>query len=221
MTRAWQQPDAIAAAPARRAKLAATAGAWSVALLALGPGAALVCPDTGCRVPVWDERLLRLLHDAQHSALTAFFSAATWLGSSIVLMPAALLVAWRFHRGGHRQAALLVPLAVGGAWLLAHATKLLVLRPRPDLFAPLVAMPTDLSFPSAHTMQITAFTLALLLAPGLRLRYGAVAAAVLIILVVAVSRLYLQVHYPSDVLLGLIAAAGWVIGLRLLLGGRT
>lgn len=211
-----------AAAPARghHAALAATACAWSVALLALGLGVALICPGAGCVALGFDVKLLRLLHDAQHPLLTAFFAAATWLGSIAVLMPAALVFAWRRHRDGHPRAAWLLPLAVGGAWLLAHATKLLVVRPRPDQFAPLVALPADLSFPSAHTMQITAFALALLLMPGLRMRPSAFAVAVLVVLVVAVSRLYLQVHYPSDVLLGLIAAAGWVIGLRLLMGAR-
>jgi membrane-associated phospholipid phosphatase len=43
----------------------------------------------------------------------------------------------------------------------------------------------------------------------------------LIILVVALSRLYLQLHFPSDVVIGMIAGAAWVVGLRLFLGARA
>ena len=108
-----------------------------------------------------------------------------------------------------------------GAWLLAYAGKLLVARPRPELYPALIAMPADLSFPSAHTLQITAFAFAWVLAPGSRPAWAGVTAAALIILVVALSRLYLQVHFPSDVVIGMIAGAAWVVGLRLFLGARA
>ncbi|MBK8768374.1 MAG: phosphatase PAP2 family protein [Burkholderiaceae bacterium] len=112
-------------------------------------------------------------------------------------------------------------MAVGGAWLLAHAGKLLVVRPRPDLYPALIAMPAEFSFPSAHAMQITAFALAWVAAAGWRPGWAGAAAAASIILVVALSRLYLQVHFPSDVAIGVIAGAAWVIGLRLFLGARA
>ncbi|MBK7470138.1 MAG: phosphatase PAP2 family protein [Betaproteobacteria bacterium] len=61
--------------------------------------------------------------------------------------------------------------------------------------------------------------------PGWRRRAGGldrrVAAAASIILVVALSRLYLQVHFPTDVAIGVIAGAAWAIGLRLFLGARA
>ena len=137
-------------------------------------------------------------------------TAATWLGSIVVLLPLALALAWRYRRLGRPGAALLLPLAVGGAWLLAHAGKLLVVRPRPDLYPALIAMPAEFSFPSAHAMQITAFALAWVAATGSWRGWAGVAAAASIILVVAFSRLYLQVHFPSDVVIGVIAGAAWV-----------
>jgi undecaprenyl-diphosphatase len=82
-------------------------------------------------------------------------------------------------------------------------------------------MPADLSFPSAHTLQITAFAFAWVLAAGSRPGGVGVIASVLIILVVALSRLYLQVHFPSDVVIGMIAGTTWVVGLRLALGARA
>lgn len=190
-------------------------------MLALYAGAMAVCPDGHCTALSWDRGILRLLHETQHPALTVFFSAATWLGSIVVLLPASLLLARHYLRHGQPRAALLLPLAVGGAWLLAHAGKLLVDRPRPDLYPALIGMPTDLSFPSAHTLQIAAFFVAWLLAQGSRPNWRAIAAAAMVVMVVAWSRLYLQVHFPSDVLAGLIVGAAWVIGLRLLLETRT
>lgn len=62
--------------------------------------------------------------------------------------------------------------------------------------------------------------LAWLLAPGERRGWRAFIAAGLAVFAVASSRLYLQVHFPSDVLIGILIAAGWVIGLRVALAGR-
>lgn len=205
----------------RYAMLAGAAVSWGIAGLALWLGARTVCPLGTCRVLELDRQLLWALNALQRPWLDALLTAATWLGSIIVLVPLALALAWRYRLRGQPVAALLLPLAVGGAWLLAHAGKLLVVRPRPDLYPALIAMPADLSFPSAHAMQITAFALAWVLAAGSRPGWAGVVAAALIILVVALSRLYLQLHFPSDVVIGMIAGAAWVVGLRFFLGARA
>lgn len=202
-------------------RLRGAALAWAAAILTLYLGAMAVCPHGHCTAPAWDHSILQLLHETQHPGLTAFFEAATWLGSIALLLPASLFLAWRYWQRGQPRAALLLPLAVGGAWVLAHAGKLLVNRPRPDFYPPLIDMPADLSFPSAHTLQITTFTVAWLLARRSRLKWHGIVAAALVVTVVAWSRLYLQVHFPSDVLAGLMVGAAWAIGLRLLLETRT
>ncbi|MEW5755540.1 MAG: phosphatase PAP2 family protein [Pseudomonadota bacterium] len=194
---------------------------WCAALLALWFGAVTVCQNGGCQEFDADRRVLAVLYSLRQPSLDAFFTAITWLGSIAVLLPAALALAWRFWRKGQWAAALLLPASLGGAWVLAHIGKTLVDRPRPDLFPALINVPADSSFPSAHTVQITAFALAWVLAPGTRRSWAGFIAAAATILLVAVSRLYLQVHYPSDVLVGLIVATGWVLGLRLALAGRT
>jgi membrane-associated phospholipid phosphatase len=205
----------------RYAMLAGAVAFWSLAALATWLGARAVCPDGICRALDFDRELLAALHALQRPWLDAILTRATWLGSIAVLLPVALALSWRHRRRGPPGAALLLPIAVGGAWLLAHASKLLVARPRPDLYPALISMPADPSYPSAHALQITAFALAWVLAAGSRPRWAGAIAAALIILAVALSRLYLQVHFPSDVVIGMIAGAAWVVGLRLALGARA
>jgi undecaprenyl-diphosphatase len=145
----------------------------------------------------------------------AFFRTVTWAGSILVLMPLALahtLLAWRRLRS---TAALFLPAALVGASLMAYATKIAVARDRPDVAA-LIDMPTDASFPSAHTLQASAFALAWLIAPSRsgRPHVAEIALAMLLVGLVAWSRLHLQVHFPTDVLFALAAGIVWVLCLR-------
>ena len=160
-----------------------------------------------------DHAGLEIAHALRVPWLDTVFSTVTWLGSLAVLLPLALLVWWM--RRGERDAAFVL-LALIGASALGHLAKLIAARPRPDLFPPLIAMPEDWSFPSAHAAQAAAFALAWLLRPGAS--PGRIEMAVLAVAVAAVfaSRLYLQVHFPSDVLAGVVLATLWVLLLRCL-----
>ncbi|MBL0207987.1 MULTISPECIES: phosphatase PAP2 family protein [Betaproteobacteria] len=213
----------IARCPGRFGRHTMLAGAvafWSMAGLAMWLGARVVCTDGICRGLDFDHEVLAVLQALQRPWLDAILTGATWLGSIAILLPVALALSWRYRRHGPPGTALLLPIAVGGASLLAHAGKFWVARPRPDMYPALISMPADLSFPSAHAMQITAFAFAWVLAAGSRPGWAGVIAAALIVLAVAFSRLYLQVHFPSDVAIGMIAGATWVLGLRLALGAR-
>jgi undecaprenyl-diphosphatase len=110
----------------------------------------------------------------------------------------------RARRRGWRRAGA----GVAGAYALNTALKLLIRRPRPQLdgLPALSDTPTRLSFPSAHAC--TSFAGARLYA-----RLGLPAPALYALaLGLSLSRLYLGVHYPSDVLGG--AALGSVVGAR-------
>jgi membrane-associated phospholipid phosphatase len=110
--------------------------------------------------------------------------------------------------------------AVGGAVALSQGIKALVGRHRPDLFPPLTAE-SGPSFPSGHTLASVAFygMCAFLIARAVHgwARLWVSLGAVVMVAAVAYSRVYLGVHYPTDVLGSLILGAAWLIALILTL----
>jgi undecaprenyl-diphosphatase len=190
----------------------ATAVAWGLAALAiLLAGAMLVCPARNCYVPGFDAGGLALTHGLTSPWSNTVFATGTWFGSVLVLLPLALLSSWKT---GWRRGGAYLPLAVLGAVALSQGAKLLAGRPRPDLFPALIEMPADASYPSAHALQATAFFLAWLLQPGFRRGTPAIVVATLLVLLVAASRIHLQVHFPSDVAFGMAAGACWALAVR-------
>lgn len=167
-------------------------------------------------VPAFDAAGMAWADAWRHPALDRAFAAVTWLGSLAVLVPLTMIVALRLvPRRGWREACF-SPAALLASTALTHAVKFAIDRGRPDLYPPLIAMPPDASFPSAHAAQATAVALALLLQPGAasRDRGPIIATLIFFVAAVAMSRLYLQVHFPSDIFAGVVLAAGVVLGLR-------
>jgi len=193
-----------------RAVLRAAAAATAV----LAAGALLVCGGSECAPPAWELRTLAWFAALRHPVLDAFFVSVTWMGSLWLLVPLALALVAAQLAGGQGANAARFAAAFGGAVALAYLAKAWVERTRPSVTEPLVAMPADFSFPSGHAMQITAFALAAILTlaqPAQRRRW--LVPALVAIVAVGASRLYLQVHFPSDVLAGIAAAALWVTGI--------
>jgi undecaprenyl-diphosphatase len=189
---------------------------WLSGLLLLVVGAWLLCPQDQCAPNAFDRTGLTLAQDWRSAALDPWMRGFTWAGSLLALLPLAMLAMGRLFWLKRRLEAGFVLLSLCGASVLAHLTKLAVARPRPDLFTNAVAMPADWSYPSAHAMQITALTVAWLLVAR-RGRWPWALAVIPALALVGLSRVYLQVHYPSDVLVGTLAAALWVLGLHQLL----
>jgi len=190
----------------------AVAAAWltgSAGVLTLG--AALVCTGSQCSVTQFDTVVLGLLNDWKSNGLDTFFATVTWLGSLWVLVPIAVLTAWQEYRRTSWRAAIFVPLSLLLASSLAHITKIMVERPRPELYPASIPVPMDWSFPSAHTMQVTACLLAMLLLHRSGSLMAQTLGAAAVILLVMVSRAYLQVHFPTDIVFGLVAAIACVI----------
>lgn len=125
-----------------------------------------------------------------------------------------------------RTAAFVVIATVSGA-LASSLLKYLFSRPRPDLF-PHGDYVVSASFPSGHAMisALVYLTLGALLArivPRRRLKLYVMIVALTLTLLIGVSRVYLGVHWPTDVLAGWAAGAGWALlwwGLAERLGSR-
>ncbi len=192
---------------------------WTASLAILAVGAWIICPHGQCTLTAFDRGGLVLAHGMRSALLDRWMLALTWLGSLAVVLPLTALVALLLVRQRRRREAGFLVLAVLGAAGLGHLVKLVVMRPRPDLFPVWTSMPADWSYPSAHAMQITALAVALVFVIARRRALWAVPLGSAVLLV-GVSRLYLQVHFPSDVLAGTLAAALWVGGLHALMFGR-
>lgn len=139
--------------------------------------------------------------------LTAIAADLTALGSRTLLTIATVLIAALLWTSRRRLAALDTVLACTAANLITSATKALLERPRPALDAQLVH-PGGYSFPSGHSSGITALLTATALhtieaaaTPAQRIVLGVFHA--LLILAVGWSRIYLGVHYPTDVVAGI------------------
>jgi undecaprenyl-diphosphatase len=192
----------------------------ALGLTVLAVGALSVCPDGQCALSEFDRIGLSLAHDLRNEPLDRLMLGVTWLGSLWLLLPLTVLGAVALYWRGRRREAGFILLALLSTSALSHVVKLWVSRPRPDLFPAWLPMPEDWSYPSAHTMQITAAALALFFMVG-RPRSIWVVPLAIAVLAVAMSRIYLQVHFPSDVVAGMVAAALWVAGLHALIRPRS
>jgi undecaprenyl-diphosphatase len=139
----------------------------------------------------------------------------TALGSTVVLVliTTATIVYLLLIR--RPATALFMFAAVAGGQVLSSLLKLEVDRPRPDLVSHLVTE-TSLSFPSGHAMlsAVTYLTLGSLAArflPDRRSKVFVLGLAVLTTVLVGTSRVYLGVHWPSDVLAGWCAGFAWAM----------
>ena len=135
----------------------------------------------------------------------------TALGSATVLGLTVAAVAGFLLLQGMWRRALFVTLATFGAWFINAALKQLFQRPRPDVVPHLREIMT-MSFPSGHALQsaVVYLTLGALLMQIAKRRVTklyCMSVAMLATVLVGASRVYLGVHYPTDVL------AGWLIGL--------
>lgn len=168
----------------------------------------------------WDVPILQALHARSGRALDFFALALAAVGGFWGLAPITLALVVVLARRGERRRATFLALAVVGAALLNLAVKAIFHRARPDLWPRLVAEDT-FSFPSGHAMGSMAFAVAVsVLAWPTRWRWPVLIGGALFALLVGASRLYLGVHFPSDVLAGWCASLVWVTGLALILGGR-
>jgi undecaprenyl-diphosphatase len=139
----------------------------------------------------------------------------TALGSAVVLIAMTLLILGYLWMSGTLRVAALIAVATAGGQALNLGLKHAFERERPDAALHLVEV-SSTSFPSGHTMASSIFYLtigALLARTAKRRREKAyfVGSALLLTLVIGFSRVYLGVHYPTDVLAGWCAGTAWAM----------
>ena len=165
-----------------------------------------------------DERIRMLVHADASPALTAAMRGFSLIGQPAVLITLGARVMFWLVRTGRVRTALLFALTVAGAEVLDQLLKLLFHRPRPATFFGL-AEPMGYSFPSGHSLVSFAFFGALAVAAAARTesrtRWLYYIGAAIPIAAIGLSRIYLGMHYPSDVLGGWAAAAVWLFSVTL------
>lgn len=160
----------------------------------------------------FDHAILAWFHSIRSKFLDSFFTSATWLGSLWILLPIYILLDVFFYRESSFEQKYL-GIVFFGTIMTTYIIKYSMERHRPHIYGIIGDLPLDPSFPSAHSAQITAFSIGLLLSIYQHTTLFIALSFVLglIALSVFVSRLYLQVHYPTDVIGGILIASGWGI----------
>ena len=163
----------------------------------------------------WDVRTLEVLHAQATPRLDTVMLAITHAGDVKVIggfLMIALLGLWF---GGFPRNATFLALSSGGAAAMNVALKSWFQRPRPELWVRLIPE-HDFGFPSGHAMgSMAVMTALMVLAWPTRWRWLVIVLGLSFALAVCISRLYLGVHYPSDVIAGSVLSLAWVTALTL------
>jgi undecaprenyl-diphosphatase len=163
----------------------------------------------------FDEAIRTFVHKHAMPILTTIMQLVTWLGSVMWLIVFGVCVAIAFVLTKRWRDIALFIVTMAGGIVLNITLKLSFGRARPDTFFE-TPQPSSYSFPSGHALLSLCFYGALAAIITHRLRSRATcfliwtAAAVLVILI-GFSRIYLGVHYPSDVLASYAVALSWVV----------
>jgi len=170
------------------------------------------------RSEAFDRAVRGWIHAGSFPALTYTMRAFTELGEAVFLVALGLLIVWRLVLGGRRREAVFFAIAALGAEALDQALKYGFRRPRPEAFFGVA--PTNYSFPSGHAL--VSFCYYLVLAEMFieqkwprRRKFLTRAVAVALAGLIGLSRIYLGVHYPTDVLAGFAAAIAWLAMVQL------
>jgi undecaprenyl-diphosphatase len=167
-----------------------------------------------------DRAVTRWTVEHRDHALTALAHGLSTIGSQVVLLPLTWIVVLALLMRRRVIGAALLVLAWAGALGLYNVAKQIVARPRPPMVLWLTRA-GGFSFPSGHASQSAATFAALLLAVVIwrpRLRAPGWLIVVGLAAGIGWSRVYLGVHWATDVLAGWCAAAAWV---SLLIGWRS
>lgn len=161
----------------------------------------------------FDDAVMRWLGQHQYPPLQSVMLEITALGTGTVVTMIVLVAGMFLWLNKHKHSAILLVVATLGGLVLDTLLKIGFNRPRPQIFT-WGTRAVSSSFPSGHAMSSivvygTVAYLAARLQRNFASRVATMVLAAVIIVAIASSRLYLGVHYPSDVLAGLIIGLAW------------
>lgn len=200
---------------------------WRILLVFLGVllpllgFAALIDELREKEVFFFDKPLMLALHQLASPAVDRFFVLMSKFGYEWGVVPLDVcIVAWLVWRRRVRDG-LFFGLAVLGSLILNLVAKNHFARVRPELWLSM-APETTFSFPSGHAMGSVTLGVALtLLFWPTRWRWLVLSLASVFVLLVGLSRIYLGVHYPSDILAGWAAGTAWAVAMYQLVARRA
>lgn len=157
-----------------------------------------------------DRQILLAIHAHRSPQFDAFMSVATDIGGVVGVVGLTLLGAVLLYLARKRRAMVQLLVGVGGAAVINLILKSIFVRERPDLWQQIVHE-TSYSFPSGHSMASSALALSVILILWhTKWRWLAVVGAGAYMVFVGFSRMYLGVHYPTDVGGAWVISAAWV-----------
>lgn len=186
-------------------------------LIPLGVFVALADEVHELEALVFDDPLLWRMHGLASPGLNDFFVLMSKVGYQYGVIPVDTLIVLALLAARRWREATFAAVAFVGSALLNLSAKQFFQRDRPSLWES-IAPETTFSFPSGHAMgSMTLMAVVVLLAWPTRWRWLAIVVSLAFVLAVGVSRVYLGVHYPSDILGGWAVALAWVAGVYLVM----
>lgn len=154
--------------------------------------------------------LARHVNDSNTSVMQVF----SFLGAHKFLIPANIVLIAYFVIKKHRWYSIKVPVVALSSLLLMFFLKYLFHRERP--MSPLLAGAMGFSFPSGHALMSTTFygLLIFIVYESVKnkfIKWGLIAALCILVLFIGISRVYLRVHYASDVIAGFCVGVTWLL----------
>lgn len=158
----------------------------------------------------WELPILYTIHDQTGEKLNLLAETLTRLGSFKITTPVIVGMALSFSFSKRWNYSLYTIITFLGAITISYTGKIIVHRARPHLWELVYQIGSDYSFPSGHAMSSMSFALVLIILTwNSSWRWLTIIFGSLFVFSIAWTRLYLGVHYPSDILGGWMMAIAW------------
>lgn len=167
----------------------------------------------------FDETVRNFIHEYASPFLTNVMQSASFLGSTLFLILFGVIIVVALYLRKHRHGAILFTITTVGSSILLVMLKFAFHRARPEPFFDTI-LPSSYSFPSGHSLASFCFygALAIILTSrikNIQLKILIWILSLAMILLIGISRIYLGVHHPSDVVAGFAVAFVWVVTIAL------